>query len=88
MRKSATTKPVLQKRWQEIPGFKVAYDEVVQGAENDATAGPAIGDAKGVRDAVKKAESQMYLEGKSPKAALKSAADKANELLQSYNSRL
>jgi sn-glycerol 3-phosphate transport system substrate-binding protein len=88
VRRSAADKPVLQQRWGDVPAFKVAYDEIVEGAENDATAGPAIGDYKGVRDALKKAESQMFLEGATPEKAVKSAAQKSNQLIKSYNDRL
>jgi len=88
VRKSATSEPVLEARWKEIPGFKVAYDEVTEGAENDATAGPAIGNYKAVRDALEKAESSMYLNDLSPEKAIDQAAKDANEAMQSYNDRL
>jgi sn-glycerol 3-phosphate transport system substrate-binding protein len=88
VRKSSADNPVLQQRWTEIPGFKVAYDEVNEGAENTATAGPVIGDYKAVRDALESAESKMYLENLSPEDAITQAAEEANKAIESYNSRL
>ena len=78
----------IQARWEEIPGFRVAYDELNEGAENEATAGPAIGDYRGIRRIVAEAESRMYLEDLSPEDAISQAATEANEALTSYNSRL
>lgn len=88
VRQSATELPEVMQRWQEVPGFKVAYDEIAEGAENDATAGPAIGDYKGVRDAVEEAETKMYLEGLSPQDAITQATEGANKAIDAYNSRL
>jgi len=88
VRQSATELPEIQARWEEIPGFRVAYDELNEGAENEATAGPAIGDYRGIRRAVGEAESRMYLEDLTPEEAISQAAEAANEALQSYNDRL
>ncbi|HMG43999.1 MAG TPA: ABC transporter substrate-binding protein [Acidimicrobiales bacterium] len=88
VRESATELPEVQQRWQEIPGFRVAYDELTEGAENDATAGPAIGDYRTVRRVVQEAEAKMYLEDMSPEDAVAEAAEKANDAISSYNSRI
>ena len=88
VRESATELPELAQRWTEIPGFKVAYDQIADGVENEATAGPAIGDYRSVRTALEEAESQMYLEGLSPEDAIAQAAEQANEAMESYNSRV
>jgi sn-glycerol 3-phosphate transport system substrate-binding protein len=88
VRESATELPELQQRWTEIPGFRVAYDEIAEGPENEATAGPAIGDYRGVRRVVQDAESKMYLEDLSPEDAIAEAAEKSNEAISSYNSRI
>ena len=88
VRESATELPEIQQRWQEIPGFRVAYDELTEGAENDATAGPAVGDYAGVRRIIQDAEARMYLEDTSPEDAIAEATEKANEAIASYNSRI
>ena len=88
VRESATELPELTQRWTEIPGFKVAYDQIAGGVENEATAGPAIGDYRSVRTALEEAESQMFLEGLSPEDAIAQAAEQANEAMESYNSRV
>ena len=69
------------------PGFKVAYDQLVGGVTNTATAGPVIGDYQGVRDVVLDSEQQMF-NGMSPSAALKQAKQDANAKIEEYNSRV
>ncbi len=88
VRHSATELPEIQQRWEEIPGFRVAYDELNEGAENEATAGPAIGDYRGIRRIIGEAESRMFLEDLSPEEAISQAAEEANDALTSYNDRL
>jgi sn-glycerol 3-phosphate transport system substrate-binding protein len=87
IRKTAADQPVVQQRWAEVPGFKVAYDQLVGGVANTATAGPVIGDYQGVRDVVLDAEQQMF-GGMSPSAALKLAKQEANAKIEEYNSRV
>jgi sn-glycerol 3-phosphate transport system substrate-binding protein len=87
IRKSAAALPPVQQRWAEVPGFKVAYDQLVGGLANTATAGPVIGDYEGVREAVLDAEQQMF-GGMSPTAALKLAKEQANAKIAEYNSRV
>jgi sn-glycerol 3-phosphate transport system substrate-binding protein len=87
IRKSAAELPAVQQRWAEVPGFKVAYDQLVGGVANAATAGPVIGDYQGVRDVVLDAEQQMF-GGMAPSAALKLAKQEANAKIEEYNSRI
>jgi sn-glycerol 3-phosphate transport system substrate-binding protein len=87
IRKSAADLPPVQQRWAEVPGFKVAYDQLVGGVANSATAGPVIGDYQGVRDVVLDSEQQMF-GGMSPTAALKLAKEQANAKIDEYNSRV
>jgi sn-glycerol 3-phosphate transport system substrate-binding protein len=87
-RKSAVTVPALQARWAQVPGFRVAYDELLNGAANVASSGPVFGDYLGVRQAITDAEGPMFTGGTSPKAALAAAISKANSVLASYNSRV
>jgi sn-glycerol 3-phosphate transport system substrate-binding protein len=88
IRKSAAGLPPVQQQWAVAPGFKVAYDQLVGGVANTATAGPVIGDYDGVREAVLDAEQQMMFGGVSPSAALKLAKEQANGKIKEYNSRV
>jgi sn-glycerol 3-phosphate transport system substrate-binding protein len=83
IRQSAVNLPPLQQRWAEVPEFKVAYDQLVGGASNTATAGPVIGDYEAVLDA----QQQMF-GGMPPSAALKLAKEEANAKIEEYNSRV
>jgi sn-glycerol 3-phosphate transport system substrate-binding protein len=87
IRQAAANLPQVQQRWAEIAGFKVAYDQLVGGVANTATAGPVIGDYQGVRDAVLDSEQQMF-GGMSPSSALKQAKQDANAKIEEYNSRV
>ena len=88
IRKSAVDLPQIQQRWQEVPGFKVAYDQLTSGVESTASAGPVIGDYQGVRDAVLEAEQGMYTQGTKPSTALNQARTKADQAISEYNSRI
>ncbi len=65
IRKSSVTLPAIQQLWAKIPGYKVAYEQLVNGPSNVATAGPVIGDYQSVRDAVRNAEEAMFSSGAS-----------------------
>jgi sn-glycerol 3-phosphate transport system substrate-binding protein len=88
IRKSATTLEPLTARWAAVPGFKVAYDQLVTGVENAATAGPVIGDYVGVRKAVQDALQALLTTGTPPKQALDRAASRANAAIREYNRRI
>jgi sn-glycerol 3-phosphate transport system substrate-binding protein len=87
IRQSAANMPQVQQYWTANPGFKVAYDQLLAGVANTATAGPVIGDYQGVRDVVLDSEQQMF-NGMSPTAALKLAKQNANGKIEEYNSRV
>jgi sn-glycerol 3-phosphate transport system substrate-binding protein len=84
---AAAESPQVQAVWAEIPGYKVAYDQLLTGPSNIATAGPVIGDYTGVQNAVREAWQRM-LSGGTAKAALKEAAKNADAAMQEYNSRV
>lgn len=87
IRQSSSNMPQIQQLWAQSPGFKVAYDQLVGGVVNTATAGPVIGDYQGVRDVVLDAEQQMF-NGMAPSSALKQAKQDANGKIDEYNSRV
>jgi sn-glycerol 3-phosphate transport system substrate-binding protein len=88
IRKSSADSQEMKDFWAKFPDCKVAYDQLVSGANNLATAGPVIGDYQGVRDALLTAESSMFTGNTKPKAALKKAKQDADAVMQEYNSRI
>ncbi len=87
-RKSAVDVAILKNKWIADPEFKVAYDQLINGANNSATAGPVIGAYQAVRDAVLKAQEKLFLEGLSPAKALKEAKTGADAAIKEYNLRI
>jgi sn-glycerol 3-phosphate transport system substrate-binding protein len=87
-RQSAIELSEVDARWAEMPGFGIAYDQLVEGAENAATAGAAVGDMKAVRLAVEEAMTSMFLGNLSPTEALAQAAQEADAAIASYNDRV
>ena len=87
---SATISPLAEK-WAQDPDYKVAFDQLTTGAENDATAGPVIGpyggQGEGVRGAVIDAVQSMITNGTSAKQAIDTAAKNSNTAIEDYNSR-
>ncbi len=88
IRKSSAASTEMQDYWAQNPGFKVAYDQLLGGRNTVASAGSVIGNNKGARDALRDAVNSMFLEGTSPKAAVKAAADGATAAIDDYNSRI
>lgn len=87
-RKSAVDLPVLTQRWAEIPGFRVAYDELVASPSNDATAGAVIGFYLETREVVDKETDAMFSAGKDPEDALADAKKGVDEVLQDYEDQV
>jgi sn-glycerol 3-phosphate transport system substrate-binding protein len=88
VRESATESSTIQQLWSTQPFFKVAYDQLVSGVNNVATAGPVIGPYQQVRDGVIDELTAMLTQGKSAKSAVKSAAQKGTSAIEEYNSRV
>jgi sn-glycerol 3-phosphate transport system substrate-binding protein len=74
--------------WARNPGYQVAYDQLLSGVNSAATAGSVIGPYKAVTDAVRDAENSMFLDGKSPDAAVKDAASAVTAAIVDYNQRV
>ena len=88
----ATTLEPLTTAWANRPELKVAYDQLLSGPENDATAGPVIGPygsaGQGVRGAVIDSIDKMFSEGTTPEVAVKEASDGGDAAIEEYNSRV
>lgn len=85
VRISSGESQVMRDLWADSPGYKVAFDQLQSGANNVATAGPVIGDYKGVRDALTDALEALLVEGKDPDEVMRSAVEAANARIRDYN---
>jgi sn-glycerol 3-phosphate transport system substrate-binding protein len=89
IRKSAIELPAVTDLWAEEPLFRIAYDQLVQGAETVATAGPVIGNHAQMRArALVPAFERMYLQGLDPAAALAQAKSEAEAIIADYTRRI
>ena len=88
IRKSVGGEQDMTDFWAANPLFKVAYDQLLAGADTPAGAGAVMGPAPAVNDIVRDAENSMFLQGTDPKTALKDAAAKADAAIKDYNTRI
>lgn len=87
VRKSSVNEPVLEQRWQQIPEFKVAYDQILASPQSPATAGPVSGAQAQIDDAIEDGLTAIST-GTSAASAMSTAASTANGAISSYNGRL
>ncbi|MGD0255283.1 MAG: ABC transporter substrate-binding protein [Acidimicrobiales bacterium] len=87
IRKSATQLAVLTQAWSKVPGYRVAYNQILASPANPATAGAVIGSFSQVSDAINNAISSLG-SGANPDTALARAAATSNQAISSYNARL
>ena len=88
IRKSAASSTTVTDYWAKNPFAKVAYDQLLNGPVNAATAGSVIGDYRSVRAAVIEGENSMFLANTSPDAAVKDTATASTAAMKDYNERL
>ncbi len=88
VRKSSAQTATVQHLWATNPGYKVAYDEINNGANTAATSGSVIGPYANVRTDILNAEISMFTGGVSASKAVKTAQSNVNSTISSYNSRL
>ena len=88
VRKSSAQTATVQHLWATNPGYKVAYNEINNGANTPATSGSVIGPYADVRNDVLNAEISMYTGGVKPAAAVKAASQNVTTTISAYNSRL
>jgi sn-glycerol 3-phosphate transport system substrate-binding protein len=86
--KKAAASAKVRDLWAKSPGYKVAYDQLLKGSNNAATAGAVIGPSPTVADIVRDAENSMFLQSTKPDQALKDAATKATAAIVDYNDRV
>jgi sn-glycerol 3-phosphate transport system substrate-binding protein len=92
VRVSAPTMEPLATTYEKDPAYKIAFDQLQTGAENEATAGPVLGAygarGRGMRGAIIDALTAMLNGGATPEQSVQRAADKANAAIAEYNSRV
>ncbi|HEX5615368.1 MAG TPA: ABC transporter substrate-binding protein [Acidimicrobiia bacterium] len=88
VRMSAVEDPGVQAKWAELPVYRTAYDQLVEGPTDAATAGSVIGDYQGVRDAVTRGLEAMLSGELTPAEALARAQQEADDAIASYNARV
>ncbi len=90
--RAAVTLAPLAARYAQQPEYKVAYDQLLKGPENAATAGPVIGaygaKGEGFRGAIIDGLSRMLDGRATPQQAVTGAASQANAAIEEYNSRV
>ncbi|MGZ6909524.1 MAG: ABC transporter substrate-binding protein [Acidimicrobiia bacterium] len=86
--KDSPKQRVLADQWAKEPGYKVAYDQLLVGKDDIATAGPVIGDYAGVRDVVRDVMTQMLTGGMDATTALHKAVAESNAKIEGYNRRV
>ena len=88
IRRTAAASAPMRAFWKQHPEYEVAYDQLANGPVTIATSGALIGNYTGVRDAVRAAENQMFLQGRNPRDALETAAQNATKAIADYDDRL
>jgi len=76
----------LQRVYRQDPRFKVAYDQLVEGREGPAGAGPVLGPLREVRSVTARAVAAIF-SGADVQQSLTDAATQANALIADYNAR-
>ncbi len=87
VRKSSVAFPVITERWARLPGFRVAYDQILASPVTPATAGAVAGPSTQVDNAVQAGLTALS-SGGAPGASLAEAVRSADDAIASYNARL
>lgn len=85
VRESAVSQPELEERWADEPYFRVAYDQLLEGAENEATAGPVMGRYRAYREMMEDVSEEMFRGELTTEETVATAAERADDLLETYN---
>jgi sn-glycerol 3-phosphate transport system substrate-binding protein len=88
IRRSSADTATVKSLWSASPGYKVAYEQLVSGANTYATAGAVLGPYTQVRTAELDAEKSMYQSGVSPSTALENATHQIDQILSQYDQRI
>jgi sn-glycerol 3-phosphate transport system substrate-binding protein len=84
----ATDLPAIQEVWKSKPGYKVAYEQLINGETNTATAGPVLGAYVEVRDSIDSALDAILVSDGTVEDALGRAKQEADEAIAAYNDQI
>lgn len=87
IRESEIEEPVIVEAWTARPEYRVAFDQLVDGVENAASAGPVVGPYRQIRDALVAGMERMFAQNLEPSAVLAEAAEVSNTALVDYARR-
>lgn len=76
--------PPLSDTYAADPRFRVAYDQLVAGETNPATAGPVLGPLREIRGFIAEALQDVLSSGADPQAALEEAKERADAAIEDY----
>jgi hypothetical protein len=79
--------PLLTEAWSKVPGYRVAYDQILASPSDPVTAGAVIGSFAQVSDTIQNAITSLA-SGTNPDTALAQASEACNRAISSYNSRV
>jgi sn-glycerol 3-phosphate transport system substrate-binding protein len=88
IRRSSTKTAAVQALWNGNPGYKVAYEQLVGGANTLAADGAVIGPYTEVRTAELDAEESMFQGGVPPTTALAHATSQIDQAMSQYDARI
>lgn len=87
IRKSAADIPSVTQAWSSVPGYRVAYNQILSSPANYVTAGAVLGAFNQVSSAINDAITSLG-SGTKPDTALATAASACNQAISSYNARV
>jgi sn-glycerol 3-phosphate transport system substrate-binding protein len=85
--RSAAQMPVVTRRWEATPGYRVAYQQLLANPGTAVASGPVIGAAPTVNNVIQEALSALA-SGSTSSAALTRASEGSNAAIAAYNKRL
>lgn len=88
IRVSSTKLPRIQELWAKQPAYKISYDQLEAGPNDDSTVGSLIGPYQEVRNAVRDGLASLNTSNISPADALKTAQARADKAIADYNARV
>lgn len=88
IRRSSTKTSAVRSLWSANPGYKVAYEQLLAGANTPAADGAVIGPYTQVRTAELNAEQSMFQSGVTPSKALGSATTQIDQIMTQYDARI
>jgi sn-glycerol 3-phosphate transport system substrate-binding protein len=87
VRRSAAQMPAVVHAWDAMPGYRLAYEQLLKNPGTAVASGPVMGAATSVNDTIQTALKALA-SGSSSKVELTRATDRSNSALAAYNSHV